>query len=588
VVLLVLTFAVTPVTTTETTTTTTSIINTKIEKETDELPSQHDNLRRVGPVPNSTKTTSVLLPAVKEADNNVNILSSDEHPHLRSTTTQQLLENESFHNDVISSRRQLQNTCGIPCTTDVQCCSNSGGCNCCKITNSISGTGICTNEFGCGRDSQCWDGPNTCVDNYVELQSGLKLINPGQTLKLCANSLIQIRQTLICHKSHINIQCESGNNCRIQQLGSGRIMTFSGTDITLQQITFIGGNTSVQGGGGLYVQGSANIVNSRFENNQVTSQGGRGGAANVGSGSSRPTFTGSSNTAVAGCHGIFVRPNGPCYGTPVATQDRFNNPNQGGGNTQCGSTCFSNGNCNRQGLEGYCRMCDLEQSSATFGKCVTDPNEDPRTLDQCSKPCSVDGDCLTQVGPCKTCEGGKCIDDTQRSIVPSSRSCVMNQGMLRTALTSPNTEQVVEICANTNIVLTSEIVVTQPNKILRCQGDMGQNCIISRERGSSSSNNKHRLLSVSGNNFTMRHLTLQGGDVFSTGGAGGALNFLGDVTKLEISHCNFIGNIATTGGAIALGSLSSTTILQSNFGAGNGGGGCMNIVVKSTGQCLNF
>jgi hypothetical protein len=459
--------------------------------------------------------------------------------------------------------RVLQN-CGRQCSSNAHCRQNGGTCGSCD-------------------GSRCYDPGNrsgavvgvggyydlACHSTFGLFQSALNNVN-ANVITVCQNAVINLsgNSALTTNRDNLTINC-NGGTCIIRRTGgTGRLMEFFGSRITLIGITFDGGDAAFDGAG-VYIEGSNNrIQNCNFINNR--SANGQGGAAYIGGGTVI-SANGSQNSAPT-CNGVYVRNTNECYNL-FDNLDYYNGDN--GGDRFFGSSgvCFSQQCWTDQNCNGECSECSYDNPANP--RCVF-PNGN-RIGGQCNTFCASNYQCSSKIGVCNSCEfaTNRCIDANNRinGAGGGFRTCISNQEGLRIALESSNTEAV-EICSNAEIVLTQGITSNVNDKILRCQSN-ARTCTIRRENGGAA----FRLLNFGGNDVQVFDITFIGGKAPT--GNGGAIQFTG--TDAKVTNCAFSGNQASAGkgGAMAM----QTGDMFNNNGSGNYAAQCTDVYVVSRGGC---
>lgn len=214
-----------------------------------------------------------------------------------------------------------------------------------------------------------------------------------------------------------------------------------------------------------------------------------------------------------------------------------------GGINRCGQFCAGNPWVCTDATDG-CNTCN-------GNNCVSSSQQ------ICGSPC-VGTTCSTSSG-CNLCQNGFCVSNR------NGGGCVSTESTLRSQLQIGGT---VDICANSVIVVSSEISASASNIVLRCAS--GQ-CTI---QGGGS----NRMLNFSGDNVSISNISFRSG---RTTGSGGALVMSGNNNRL--TSCTFTGNSASDrGGAAVIGSGQ----FEGNTFSGNSAAQCFNIFISSTGRCF--
>jgi hypothetical protein len=191
-----------------------------------------------------------------------------------------------------------------------------------------------------------------------------------------------------------------------------------------------------------------------------------------------------------------------------------------GSQSQCGKRCNVDSDCNS--VAGECTVCNSSKQCDIAG-----------SQSQCGKSCNVESDCNSFAGECTVCNSSNLCE-----LPGTVRTCANSDSMLRTALQdSSSNSAIVEICANANIQLSSEISTSVSNKTLRCESG-ARTCSVTR--GYTGSN--FRLLNFSGNNIVLSDITFSNGKVTSGDGGGVLLNGTGNV----VQNVAFTGNTAVS------------------------------------------
>jgi hypothetical protein len=200
------------------------------------------------------------------------------------------------------------------------------------------------------------------------------------------------------------------------------------------------------------------------------------------------------NSACPECNNQVCTPSRPAP-RPNACNTSCNNNNQCRNNRSC-SYCIG-GLC-QFSPDGVCRTRCYNDShcrgSSECPSCIGNTCQ-PNSRGSCGAGCNNDGDCEPSLG-CAVCRGRIC----QQRITPQPTYCIGNEGALRTALQAGGAHK---LCPQV-IVVSSEIVSSASGVQLSCQGG-GTGCTIK------STNNRNRILNLSGSSWTITGITFQNG-----------------------------------------------------------------------------
>lgn len=154
------------------------------------------------------------------------------------------------------------NNCFTQCTDSWQCTAQSGACTFCeKFSFGVFGK--------CVPESRQMRVP--CVSTFSALQAAF-LVPTDPIVTICDGPPITLSSEIIVNGSNWQLKCANVNMCEIRRDPSSdnvfRLLTFTGNNISLSDVTFSGGLTSGNGGAVL-LKGIGNTVrNCTFKNNQ--------------------------------------------------------------------------------------------------------------------------------------------------------------------------------------------------------------------------------------------------------------------------------------------------------------------------------